>query len=149
MSDKPNIQLDQGMVDQSFSRIWIGLGLSSLALVLYIAAAGSVLKFPAFALIGGFLLAVMPFTSRDDYIRAIHSKATNAALGLLAFYLIMTGIMPVIDPVYTVTFEQGTSRPDRIFSGWAAYWFDGLIVGIAVSWVYFAAFLFHHYRQGS
>lgn len=147
MSDETKIALDQSSVDHSFYKIWFGLGLSSLALALYAAAGGSVLKFPAFSMIGAYLLVVIPFTARDDYIRAIHGTATNAVLVLLALYLVVTGLMPVIDPIYEVTFEHGVKRPDRILSGWAAYWLDGLLIGNVAAVAYFATFLFQHYRQ--
>lgn len=147
MRDETKVPLDQSSVDHSFYKIWFGLGLSTLALALYAAKAGSVLEFPAFGLIGAYLLTLMPFTARDDTIRAMHGTATNAVVVLLALYLVVTGLLPVIDPIYEVTFEHGVKRPDRIFSGWAAYWLDGLLIGNVAAVAYFATFLFQHYRQ--
>ena len=143
------MKFSQTLADEAFRKIWIGLGLTVLATILYASANGSVLDFPAWGLVGAFMLATVPVNANDDYIRSLHQSACNGVIWFLAVYFLGAAILSVTDLTYSVEFVQVGSKLRRSIDGWLGHYYDGLLIALVAALIYYVTFMIQNLRRGS
>lgn len=143
------METNQKLVDEAFRKIWIGLGLTILAIILYAITSGNILRFPGFGLVGAFMLASTPVNAKDDYIQSLNQSACHAVVWFFAVYLLGLAILSVTDLTFSVEFGGEEIARRRSIEGLFGFYLDGLLVALVAALVYYSTFIVQNMRRST